>query len=81
MKIRLLFFSVLRDITGSDEVEWNWRQGLTIAELLAEVFDRWPALEAWNSSLLLAINCNYVKRDEVIPAESEVAFMPPVQGG
>ncbi len=80
MKLRVLFFSVLRDITGCSETEWTCA-GTTMADLLEEIFTRWPALRAWESSLLLAIDCAYVKRDAALHADCEVALMPPVQGG
>lgn len=80
MKLHVLFFSVLRDITGSSEVKWTCA-GTTVADLLVEIFTRWPALRAWESSLLLAIDCTYVKRDAALHEGCEVALMPPVQGG
>ena len=80
MKLRVLFFSVLRDITGCPEIEWTCA-GRTVAELLEEIFSRWPALRSWDSSLLLAIDCTYVKRNAALQEGCEVALMPPVQGG
>jgi len=81
MKVRVLFFSVLRDITGAPEVEWTCPPAATVAVLLEEIYTRWPKLRAWDTSLLLAIDCNYVKRDAALHAGCEVALMPPVQGG
>lgn len=81
MKLRVLFFSVLRDITGSGEVEWTCPPAATVATLIEEIFTRWPALRAWDASLLLAVDCTYVKRDAALRPGCEVALMPPVQGG
>lgn len=81
MKIRVLFFSVLRDITGTPELEWTCPPSSTLAVLLEEIYIRWPQLRAWDTSLLLAIDCAYVKRDALLHEGCEVALMPPVQGG
>lgn len=81
MKVRVLFFSVLRDITGTDEIECEVPAGATLADLLAQVETRWPKLRDWGPSMLLAIDQTYVKRHEPLHVGAEVALMPPVQGG
>ncbi len=81
MKLRVLFFSVLRDITGTDEVDLEVPAGATMGELLAQVETRWPKIAEWQGSLLLALDQTYVKRDEPLHDGGEVAIMPPVQGG
>jgi molybdopterin converting factor subunit 1 len=81
LQCRVLFFSVLRDITGTDEKTWVLPTDSTVADLLAECFQTWPALMPWEPSLLIALDHEYVKRDAVLRDQSEVAIMPPVQGG
>lgn len=82
MKVRVLFFSVLRDITGVDEIEWELpATASSLAELLAEIEARWPKLRDWDGSMLLAVDQTYVRRDAPLRDGAEVALMPPVQGG
>lgn len=83
MRVRVLFFSVLRDITGTDEVEWNLPANAVLADLLNEVEARWPRLRDWAGSMLLAVDQAYVKRGDAAALHdaAEVALMPPVQGG
>lgn len=83
MKVRVLFFSVLRDVTGTDEVEWELPAASTLADLLTEIEARWPRLHDWAGSMLLAVDQTYVKRADPPPLHhgAEVALMPPVQGG
>lgn len=81
MTLRLLFFSVLRDIAGTAETSWSLPAPATVKNLLASVYERWPALEEWDSSLLIAVDQTYVKRTEPLTENCEVALMPPVQGG
>ena len=81
MTVRVLFFSLLRDIVGADEVSILLKPDAVVTELLAEVFSRWPKLQEWDQSLLIAIDQTYVKRDAALHENAEVAIMPPVQGG
>jgi molybdopterin converting factor small subunit len=81
MKVRVLFFSVLRDVAGADEVPVTLAPGATVADLLAELGTRWPKLQEWDKSLLIAVDQYYAKRDGALHENAEVAIMPPVQGG
>ncbi len=81
MTVRVLFFSVLRDITGVEETLMQTSVAATVAELLEECFTRWPKLRDWDASLLIAVDQSYAKRDAVLHENAEVAIMPPVQGG
>jgi len=81
MNVRVLFFSVLRDITGAEELPWECPPGTTVASLLEQLHSHWPPLREWDASLLVAVDQTYVKRDAVLHNGCEVAVMPPVQGG
>lgn len=81
MKVRVLFFSVLKDITGTDELTWQCEPEATVADLLNQMYEKWPALKEWDGSVLLAVDQMYVKRGAPLHEGAEVAVMPPVQGG
>lgn len=81
MKIRVLFFSVLRDIAGVDELDVSLHADARVRDLLAELFTQWPKLKEWDASLLIAVDQTYAKRDSALHEGAEVAVMPPVQGG
>jgi molybdopterin synthase sulfur carrier subunit len=81
MKVRLLFFSVLQDITGAAELSWTCAPDAQVKDLLLSLYERWPKLGDWDSSLLIALDQTYVKRDAPLTENAEVALMPPVQGG
>lgn len=80
-RVNLLFFSVLRDITGADEMPWEMALPATVNDLLTALYERWPKLGEWDGSLLVAVDQAYVKRGEPLHEGCEVAIMPPVQGG
>ncbi len=81
MKVQVLFFSLLRDVTGAAEMPFEAPEGATVGDLLGLLYQRWPALRKWDGSLLLAVDQTYVKRDYPLHPTAEVAVMPPVQGG
>ena len=81
MKVQVWCFSGLRDVTGTAEMPFEVSAGAKVADLLGLIYERWPSLQKWDGSLLLAVDQTYVKRDELLHNGAEVAIMPPVQGG
>lgn len=79
--IRILFFSLLRDATGTAEIDWPLTTPTTASQLFATLAEQYPALAPWRHSHLIAINHEYARPDTPIPNGAEVAIMPPVQGG
>ncbi len=80
MKIRVLFFSLLRDLAGTDALDYSF-EGKTVADLLEKMYLDIPALSEWDANLLIAVNSEYATREDPVNEGDEVALMPPVQGG
>ncbi len=84
IRVTVLFFSVLRDLVGADQlpVELATTDGApTLDFLLTTLYATHPGLESWDSRLLLAVNAEFAPRGTLLRAGDEVALMPPVQGG
>ena len=81
MRLRVQFFSQLREIVGAGEVVLDLPEGATVADLLAQLYLMHPALEKWERNLLVGARVEFVGRDYVIQPNDEIAIMPPVQGG
>ncbi len=82
MTVRVLFFSVLRDVTGESEVVWDLPgESARVSDLLESLYVRWPVLGDWDGKLLVAADFQYVRRGDRLSEGQEVAIMPPVQGG
>ena len=80
--IRVLFFSVLRDLTGADQIDVAVeREGLTVADVIQLVYENHSRIEEWDSKLLIAVNGEFAERDDTLKDGDELALMPPVQGG
>jgi molybdopterin converting factor small subunit len=81
MRVRVQFFSQLREIVGSSEVALDLPAGVTVADLLAKLFQLYPSLHEWERNLLIGAGVEFVGRDYVIQPNDDIAVMPPVQGG
>jgi len=82
MTAKVLFFSLLQDLVAANEIEWQVpAEGVSVGELLGQLYDKWPSLREWDSKILVAVDLDYVDRDALVKPQQEVAIMPPVQGG
>ena len=81
MKIRVQFFSYLREHVGCTGTEADVRTGCTLGELYEQLLTQFPKLAAMRRSTLLAVGVDYQPRDYVLRDGDEVSLFPPVQGG
>jgi molybdopterin converting factor small subunit len=81
MKVRVQFFSRLRDLAGVSEMELDVPNGANVSDLLDLLYARTPALRDWDKSILVAAGVEFVPRDYAIRADDSISVMPPVQGG
>lgn len=81
MKVRLLFFAVLRDIAGSDERELAVAEGTTAREVWESLRASYAKLAEYAQPPMVAINEAYASADAVLRDGDELAFIPPVAGG
>ena len=81
MRVRVLFFGMLKDQAGRSSDEIELPQGASIRQLLAHYEARIPRLKEWLPSVALAVNQRYARPETVLKADDEVALLPPVSGG
>ena len=81
MKVRIQFFSRLRDLARTSEMEMEVPETTTAAELLEALFLKTPSLRDWNKSILIASGLEFVERSYLLRPDDEISIMPPVQGG
>jgi sulfur-carrier protein len=81
MRLSVQFFSQLKQTVGTDEVVLDLAAGATVADLLAQLYRAYPALEKWDRNLLIGAGVDFVDRQHVIQPNDQIAIMPPVQGG
>lgn len=81
MRVRVLFFGVLKEMTGHSEQAAEVEPGTTIGALFESYFHRYETLREKHSSILFARNREFAAGDTVLAEDDEVAFLPPVSGG
>ena len=81
MKVRLLFFAVLRDIAGVDQRELALPDGATARDVWQSLRSWYPKLADYVQPPMTAINESYAAPDTVLRDGDELAFIPPVAGG
>jgi molybdopterin converting factor subunit 1 len=81
MKVKVKFFAALRERVGASEVTKEIGEGSTVGELWEALQRDYPKLVPVNTTLLYAVNRDYVSTSRVLQDEDEVVFVPPVSGG
>ena len=81
VKVRVQFYSHLRDVAGRQTLDVDLVDDATVADLLEKVYDRIPALRAHDKTILVGAGVEFVARDHKLNAGDAIAIMPPVQGG
>jgi molybdopterin converting factor subunit 1 len=81
MKVRLLFFAVLRDIAGTDARELALSEGATARDVWQSLRAQYAKLTDYAQPPMIAINETYAAPETVLRDGDELAFIPPVAGG
>ena len=81
MKVRLLYFAVLRDIVGRSVEEMELPEGTRAQDVWNRLRTQHGELVRYEHPPMTAVNEAYVSHDAVLHEGDEVAFIPPVAGG
>jgi molybdopterin converting factor subunit 1 len=81
MRIRVLFFGLLKDICGRAEDLLELPEGSTAGSVFEHYAVAFPKLRAMASSIVVARNHEFSPATERISDGDEVALLPPVSGG
>jgi molybdopterin synthase sulfur carrier subunit len=80
MKVKVLLFGIVREIAGSPELRLEYPQPICVDELLENVKEKYKKLRSLKS-IVVAVNNEYAKPDQIINPDDEIAIIPPVAGG
>jgi molybdopterin converting factor subunit 1 len=81
MRVRVLFFGQLKDITGVSQEEAELSEGARVEDLFERYGRRFPKLAEFRPSVAASVNQEYAQWRAPLSAGDEVAFLPPVSGG
>jgi molybdopterin synthase catalytic subunit len=81
MKVRVLFFGVLKDLTGCSSEDLTVPDQATAADVVEHYQERITRLRGIAHAIAISINQEYSAIDAPLHAGDEIALLPPVSGG
>ncbi len=81
MRVRVLFFGVLKDVLGGPADSVDLPDGALVRDVIAHYAAKAPRLKEHLPSLALVVNHQYAGPDTKLNPDNEVALLPPVSGG
>jgi molybdopterin synthase sulfur carrier subunit len=81
LRLTVLFFGRLRELTRMAEESLETPTGTTIADLFDRYASRFPALRAFRASMVASRNEDFASWDSALSDGDTIAFLPPVSGG
>jgi len=81
VRVKVLFFGQVRELTGLSEENGEISDGATLADLLESYIQRYPRLAGFQASLVASRNQEFAAWETRITGGDEIAFLPPVSGG
>ena len=80
MIIKVLFFGMSKDITGTKDAVIEVDSGLTVDTFQKHLFLKYPGLSEIGD-FAIALNEAYASGDQLISNQDTIAVIPPVSGG
>ena len=81
MEMKVKLFAALRDGAGADQIQIEWKQGITCRDVLTEIKNRFAFMAALFEKSFIAVNGGYADFSRNLMPEDEIAILPPVSGG
>jgi molybdopterin converting factor subunit 1 len=81
VRVKVLFFGMLKDIVGRSEDHIELADGARVESVFTRYARDFPRLTDLESSIVLACNHEFCDRSATIREGDEIAFLPPVSGG
>jgi MoaE-MoaD fusion protein len=81
MRVRVLFFGQLKEITGVTQEDADLSEGARVEDLFERYGRRFPKLGEFRTSIAASVNQEYAEWRAPLASGDEVAFLPPVSGG
>jgi molybdopterin synthase catalytic subunit len=79
--VNVRLFAGLREMIGERDVELALPDGATVGELRTRIGEQFPIVRPFLTTLVCAVDEEYVPSDHVLHEGDQVALIPPVSGG
>jgi molybdopterin converting factor subunit 1 len=81
MLVHVRLFARAKEIVGADRISIELPAGATVALLRRQLASKYPSLKEILARSALALKDEFAEDGSIVPAEAEVAVLPPVSGG
>jgi molybdopterin synthase catalytic subunit len=81
MRVKVLLFGQLKDITGRHEDSLEVPSGATLSAVMTHYTNLYPKMQGLSASIACSINQEYAQGSSVLKEGDEVGLLPPVSGG
>jgi molybdopterin synthase catalytic subunit len=81
MRVRVLFFGMLKDFVGHPGEDCDFPEGADLGAIFDSYARRYPRLADMANSIVIARNQEFAEASTRVENGDEVAFLPPVSGG
>jgi molybdopterin synthase catalytic subunit len=81
MRLRLLYFAVVREKLGRDEESLELPAGAHVRDAVAALAERHASIAAMRTKFRVAVNEEFVDDEHALADGDELALIPPVAGG
>jgi molybdopterin converting factor subunit 1 len=81
MRVRILFFGMLKDLVGKSSDSLDLPDGALVRDVVERYLAEFPGMRKSMGSLAMAVNQEYAGPETALKSGDEVALLPPVSGG
>ena len=79
--VHVRLFAGLHDLVGKRDLVLEMRDGATIGDLRDQLGEEYPIVQPFLTTLVCAVDEEYVPSDHVLHDGDDVALIPPISGG
>ena len=81
MKVKVFYFSSIKDIVKKSNEEITLENNSSVSELLKVLKEKYPEISDHLNNIMIAINEEYSTLETTLKNGDTVALIPPVSGG
>jgi len=81
MKVKVLYFSSIKDKIKRRSEEIDIKEGLSVGEFIQILKDIHPEISDSLDNVMIAVNEEYVDNSYILKEKDIIALIPPVSGG
>src|SRR5690242_13337503 len=81
MRVRVLFFGMLKEVAGQASAWLQLAEGATLGDVLSHYAAQWPRMREFMPSIAASVNQEYAGSSTKLKDQDEIGLLPPVSGG